>query len=58
VERIEMKKRKRENKKGITTLGTCNDDDRCDILWWRASTRLFAGVSFVAQSPPSVTLLG
>jgi len=53
------KKKKKEGKqKCITTLGSHNENDRLGILWWWAHTRLFAGVSFVAQSLPSVTPLG
>jgi len=52
------KKRKSKNKKGITTLGSCDANDRSGIFWWWACTRLFAGVSFVAQSLPLVTPLG
>jgi len=42
------------NKKGITTLGSCGDDNRCCILW----PTLFAHVSFITRSPPLVTPLG
>ena len=54
------KRRKKEGgrgKKSLTTLGSQDDDeDRCGNSQARA--RLFAGLSFVTQPPPSVTSLG
>ena len=52
------KRRKRDNKKGITTLGFGDDDDRNVIRCWRVCAMLFARVSFVTQSLPLVTPLG
>jgi len=60
---IRGKVKKREEKKEgqqkqyTSTLGSCNED-RHGILYWRARVRLFARVSFITQSPPSVTPLG
>jgi len=48
------KEKKREDK-GITTLGSCNDDDGwCSPPVAGTHTWLFAVASFIVQSPPSV----
>jgi len=56
--KIKGKRRKRDSKTGITTLGSSNDDNRHSICWWQAHTRLFARVCFITRSLPLVAPLG
>ena len=55
--RIKEKKERKGKKKVLLSQDPVMTMTGVAILWWWEHTQLFAGVSFIVQSPPSVTPL-